>query len=110
MTVVADNGGMPDELQTARKPKARELNELIGYTMWSVFRVRDGAAPAAAAPATGPGLAAGEMTAELVALLEQAAGKGTITRGCYDVQGLRADADFMFWWIAVRPSSMTCRN
>ena len=71
---------------------ARELNELIRYTMWSVFRVREGAAPAA-----GP---AGEMTTELVALLEQAAGKGTITRGCYDVQGLRADADFMFWWIA----------
>jgi len=71
---------------------ARELNELIRYTMWSVFRVRDGAALAA-----GP---AGEMTSELVALLEQAAGKGTITRGCYDVQGLRADADFMFWWIA----------
>ncbi len=70
---------------------ARELNELIRYTMWSVFRVRDGAALA------GP---AGEMTTELVALLEQAAGKGTVTRGCYDVQGLRADADFMFWWMA----------
>jgi hydrogen peroxide-dependent heme synthase len=26
-----------------------------------------------------------------------------VTRGCYDVQGLRADADLMFWWIA--PSS-----
>jgi len=89
---------MPDnEVMAATDPAptrrpARELNELIRYTMWSVFRVRDGAALAA-----GP---AGEMTTELVALLEQAAGKGTITRGCYDVQGLRADADFMFWWIA----------
>jgi peroxiredoxin len=26
-----------------------------------------------------------------------------ITRGCYDLQGLRADADYMFWWHA--PSS-----
>jgi chlorite dismutase len=26
-----------------------------------------------------------------------------VTRGCYDLQGLRADADYMFWWIA--PSS-----
>jgi chlorite dismutase len=89
---------MPDnEVMAATDPApgrrtARELNELIRYTMWSVFRVRAGTAPAA-----GP---AGEMTTELVALLEQAAGKGTITRGCYDVQGLRADADFMFWWIA----------
>jgi peroxiredoxin len=92
---------MPDnEVMAATDPApgrrtARELNELIRYTMWSVFRVRGGAAPAA-----GPAPPAGEMTAELVALLEQAAGKGTVTRGCYDVQGLRADADFMFWWIA----------
>ncbi len=26
-----------------------------------------------------------------------------VTRGCYDLQGLRADADYMFWWHA--PSS-----
>ena len=32
---------MPDELQTAPKPKARDLNELVRYTMWSVFRVSD---------------------------------------------------------------------
>ncbi len=23
-----------------------------------------------------------------------------MTRGCYDLQGMRADADLMFWWIA----------
>ena len=50
MTAVADNGGMADELQTAPKlqtalkPKARDLNELVRYTMWSVFRVTDRAA------------------------------------------------------------------
>ena len=27
--------------EAAGKPKARDLNELIRYTMWSVFRVRD---------------------------------------------------------------------
>ena len=33
------------------RPRARELNELIRYTMWSVFRVRDtGAIDAAAGP------------------------------------------------------------
>ena len=41
VTAVADNGGMADELQTARRPKARDLNELVRYTMWSVFRVTD---------------------------------------------------------------------
>jgi hydrogen peroxide-dependent heme synthase len=87
-----DNEGMAATDSAPGRRTARELNELIRYTMWSVFRVRDGAA-AAAGPAE-------EITAELVALLEQAAGKGTVTRGCYDVQGLRADADFMFWWIA----------
>jgi len=78
--------------EEARKLKARELNELIRYTMWSVFRVAD----RAALDAGGRGTAAAEVTE----LLDQAAAKGIVTRGCYDVQGLRADADFMFWWVA----------
>jgi chlorite dismutase len=66
--------------------------------MWSVFRVTD---PAALAQA-GRDAAAAEVSE----LLEQAAGKQVVTRGCYDVQGLRADADFMFWWIAPSPDDL----
>ena len=88
--VTSEPGGeTPDE---SRKPKARELNDLIRYTMWSVFRVTD----RPGLEASGPGNAAAEVTD----LLDQSAGKGVVTRGCYDLQGLRADADFMFWWIA----------
>jgi chlorite dismutase len=76
------------------RPRARDLNELIRYTMWSVFRVSDRAALDAGRQD------ADALAAELEALLDQAAGKGVTTRGCYDVQGLRADADYMFWWIA----------
>ena len=83
---------MADELQTAPKPKARDLNELVRYTMWSVFRVTDRGALEAGGPAA--------IAAEVAELLDQAAGKGIVTRGCYDIQGLRADADFMFWWVA----------
>ncbi|MGH3176808.1 MAG: hydrogen peroxide-dependent heme synthase, partial [Streptosporangiaceae bacterium] len=83
---------MADELSTARKPKARDLNELVRYTMWSVFRVTDRGALEAGGPAA--------AAAEVAELLDQAAGKGIVTRGCYDIQGLRADADFMFWWVA----------
>jgi chlorite dismutase len=82
----------------ADRPKARELNELIRYTMWSVFRVRGPGALEAVADQTKsrrPGLAA-----EVSELCQHAAGKDVVTRGCYDVQGLRADADYMFWWIA----------
>ncbi|HEY6316161.1 MAG TPA: hydrogen peroxide-dependent heme synthase, partial [Streptosporangiaceae bacterium] len=78
--------------EATRKPKARDLNELVRYTMWSVFRVSDRT-----------GLDAGghgNVAAEIAELLDQAAGKGIVTRGCYDVQGFRADADYMFWWIA----------
>ena len=92
MSAVADNGGMADELQTAPKPKARDLNELVRYTMWSVFRVTDRGALEAGGPAA--------AAAEVAELLDQAAVKGIVTRGCYDIQGLRADADFMFWWVA----------
>src|SRR6266496_4319652 len=44
-----------------------------------------------------------DLAAEVSELCQQATGKGVVTRGCYDLQGLRADADYMFWWIA--PSS-----
>ncbi len=106
---MTDNGHMADEQGTpepdvtaaaeeARKLKARELNELIRYTMWSVFRVAD----RVALDAAGREAAAAEVTE----LLDQAAGKGIVTRGCYDVQGLRADADFMLWWVAPTPDDL----
>jgi hydrogen peroxide-dependent heme synthase len=72
------------------KLKARELNELIRYTVWSVFRVSDRAGIDDRAT----------TAAEVTELTDQAAGKGIVTRGCYDIQGMRADADYMFWWIA----------
>jgi chlorite dismutase len=82
--------------------RARELNELIRYTMWSVFRVAGGAEP---------GHFDGDQdrvaaAAEAVALLDQAAEKGVITRGSYDLQGLRADADYMLWWVAPSPDDL----
>jgi peroxiredoxin len=91
----ATGGAATAAAETARKPKARDLNDLVRYTMWSVFRVAD----RTGLEAGGPGNAAAEVSD----LLEQAAGKGIVTRGCYDIQGLRADADYMFWWVA--PSS-----
>jgi peroxiredoxin len=92
-----DNGGMAGNESTEAqpdRPRARELNELIRYTMWSVFKVSGPGALDAAGPGR-PGLAA-----EVSELCQHAAGKDVVTRGCYDVQGLRADADYMFWWIA----------
>jgi hydrogen peroxide-dependent heme synthase len=74
------------------KPKARDLNQLIRYTMWSVFKVTDRDTIDLARRE--------ELASEVADLCEQAAGKDVITRGCYDLQGMRADADLMFWWIA----------
>jgi peroxiredoxin len=84
--------------ESERKPRARDLNELIRYTMWSVFRVTD------RARLESGGL--GNAAAEVEDLLEQAAGKGVVTRGCYDLQGLRAGADYMFWWVAPDPDDL----
>ncbi|GAA0213111.1 hydrogen peroxide-dependent heme synthase [Actinomadura nitritigenes] len=77
--------------EPAARPKARELNNVIRYTMWSVFRVRD------------TGTLGEQDAAEVRDLLDQMAEKDVTTRGSYDVAGLRADADYMFWWHA--PSS-----
>jgi chlorite dismutase len=77
------------ERQSAGK-KARELNDTIAYTMWSVFKVTD------RLPADGRDA----IAEDLDALVDQLAGKGVIIRGLYDVQGLRADADLMIWSVA----------
>ena len=72
-----------------QRPKARDLNKLIRYTMWSVFTVTD------------RDFAREETAAELTDVLDQANGKGVVTRGCYDLQGMRADADYLLWWVEI---------
>ncbi len=67
--------------------KARELNQVIRYTMWSVFKVVPGL----------PDDRAG-VAAQVDDLFEQLAAKDVVVRGTYDVAGLRADADLMVWW------------
>jgi hydrogen peroxide-dependent heme synthase len=76
------------EAQPAR-PKARELNQVIRYTMWSVFRWAD-RRPASA-----------DEISEVGDLLQgQTRDAGIEVRGWYDVAGLRADADVLVWWHA----------
>ena len=81
---------MSDESKS-NAARTRELNDTIRYTMWSVFKVRDvlGADADRAAEA-----------GDLDALFSSLAEEDVVTRGVYDVSGLRADADLMIWWHA----------
>lgn len=76
--------------ETSVGKRAKELNDTIRYTMWSVFRLRDliGDADRDA------------EAAEVTDLLAKLAADDVVTRGLYDVAGLRADADVMVWWHA----------
>ncbi|MFI9052234.1 hydrogen peroxide-dependent heme synthase [Streptomyces sp. NPDC053427] len=67
--------------------KAKDLNEVIRYTLWSVFKLRD------VLPEVRGGYAD-----EVEELFAQLAAKDVVVRGTYDVSGLRADADIMIWW------------
>jgi peroxiredoxin len=69
---------------------ARELNDVIRYTAWSVYRI---ARPIGEADRV-------QISAEVEELFEQLAGKDVTVRGSYDVSALRADADVMIWWHA----------
>jgi len=65
---------------------AKDLNEAIRYTMWSVFHLREP-------------LGVGDRGAEareVEKVFDEASGSVTV-RGVYDVSGLRADADVMVW-------------
>ncbi|MHB1164073.1 MAG: hydrogen peroxide-dependent heme synthase [Candidatus Nanopelagicales bacterium] len=66
------------------RPSARDINDTIRYTCWTVFR-RTGIAPG-----TGAAAELGEARSALGAA-------DTTIRGVYDVSGLRADADLMVW-------------
>lgn len=71
---------------------AREVNETIRYTMWSVFRRTQ-------RPVDDPS----ELAAQAIAGIDKAADGADLTiRGWYDVAALRPDADVMVWWHSPR--------
>ncbi len=70
--------------------QARELNNLIRYTAWSVFALAE---PLGDAPRD-------KYAAEVEALFAEFAEQDITVRGTYDVAALRADADLMIWWHA----------
>jgi len=70
--------------------QARQLNDVIRYTAWSVFSVNS---PLGDAPRD-------KYADELEVLFAELAAEDVTVRGSYDVAGLRADADLMIWWHA----------
>jgi len=76
-----------------KKPGAariKEINATIRYAMWSVFAVAEPLGDADR----------GAYAAQVESLFEDLTAAGVVTRGVYDVAGLRADADLMIWWHA----------
>jgi len=71
--------------------KAREINDMVRYTMWSVFKLRD---------LFGPSVDRSHEIAEVTEVFAELESADTVIRGTYDVSGLRADADLMIWWHA----------
>ncbi|MEO9139313.1 MAG: chlorite dismutase family protein, partial [Jatrophihabitans sp.] len=69
---------------------ARELNDVVRYTAWSVFKSVRPIGDADRVP----------IAAEATDLLDQLETKDVRVRGTYDVSALRADADVMVWWHA----------
>ena len=86
---------MSDERPTSPIKRAREINETIRYTRWSVFRLRD----VLGEPADGGADRAAEA-AEIADLFEKLGAEDVVVRGLYDDSGVRADADLMVWWHA----------
>jgi hydrogen peroxide-dependent heme synthase len=68
------------------------LNATVRYLMFSVFAVNPGELPDDRA----------EVIDETATFLKQQEDRGVVVRGIYDVAGMRADADFMFWTHAER--------
>ena len=76
---------------TSSGKKARELNDTIRYTMWSVFSLRD---------VLGEGADRVDEAREVEEFFAKLETDDVVVRGVYDLGGLRADADLMVWWHA----------
>jgi peroxiredoxin len=76
---------------TSPAKKARELNDSIRYTMWSVFSLRE---------VLGEGVDRDVEAREVEELIAKLEADDVVVRGTYDLSGLRADADLMVWWHA----------
>jgi chlorite dismutase len=66
-----------------------------GWALWAVFR-----------RGTAGQVPGDESAVHLTTVLEELAAKGVTTRGVYDVSGLRADADVMFWLHGDDPAAL----
>jgi hydrogen peroxide-dependent heme synthase len=76
--------------------QAREINDVIRYTAWSVFKVARPLGEVDRQPVAG----------EVSELFDQLAAKDVVVRGTYDVSALRADADLMIWWHAATADAL----
>ena len=90
--MLSSPGGWHNALMTEHggKSLAREINETIRFTSWTVFR------------RTGLAEEAESCVQELLEILAKAELDDIQLRGIYDVSGMRADADLMFWFHAPR--------
>jgi chlorite dismutase len=75
---------------------AKEINDAIRYTTWSVFK--------AVTPLGEGGRAA--LVREVEQLVEDLAAHDVIVRGFYDVSALRADADIVLWMHAASSDAL----
>ena len=78
---------------------ARELNEELLYTSYSVFRARTDSTRLNDGER-------GSAAAEADALLAELLAKEVYTRGTYTVSGYRADADLLVWWTCPDPDGL----
>ncbi len=96
-----DHGKRPQQGKAAR-----ELNDAIRYTMWSVFRLTSSVAASSTRGDDKQSVAVGDQVVEVEALFESLRADDVVVRGVYDVSGLRADADVMVWWHAATAEAL----
>ena len=82
------------------------LNDVIRYTGWAVFRSAERFDGSAADLAKHLGVALYGESGEPTDPAGAADEPGIVVRGIYDVSGLRADADLMFWVHAPKPEQV----
>jgi chlorite dismutase len=91
---------MADPTPSGKRPHqgkaAKDINDTIRYTTWSVFRLLPGTLPDDRAA----------VAAEVDEWIQKAGADDTVVRGLYDVAALRADADVMVWMHAATSEAL----
>jgi len=103
MSTETSTDSSTDSSTGLRKP--REINEMVRYAIWAVFRRVPSATRAAAAPGS-PAPAVEKLLSDWQELDQEWQSEDVVVRGLYDISGFSSEGVLLIWMHANEPEQL----